>query len=225
MKISSLGYSIRRQLVDEFFFQRAAELSPHAKTLDLGGNKIQLRGKFHIQNYEFDVTCLNISTAKKPDIQADAFALPLGANYFDVVICSEVLEHLREPRLAVSQAHRVLRPGGIFLITVPFFYRMHGDPEDFGRYTSQYWDALLADVGFRLISIEFQGLFYLVITDILKQYLNYKIRNPVLRIVSSLPVGWLQKIATHLEGKPAVVADNFLSSFTTGFGIIAKKNE
>jgi 2-polyprenyl-6-hydroxyphenyl methylase/3-demethylubiquinone-9 3-methyltransferase len=49
----------------------------------------------------------------------DASVLPFPHGTFDVVVCIEVLEHLFEPQLAVAEALRVLKPGGLFLATVP----------------------------------------------------------------------------------------------------------
>jgi SAM-dependent methyltransferase len=45
--------------------------------------------------------------------------LPFPDESFDVVVCSEVLEHLLEPQAAVSDAWRVLRPSGLIVVTVP----------------------------------------------------------------------------------------------------------
>jgi SAM-dependent methyltransferase len=49
----------------------------------------------------------------------DASVLPFEAESFDVVVCSEVLEHLFEPQLAAAEAFRVLRPQGRLIVTVP----------------------------------------------------------------------------------------------------------
>lgn len=45
--------------------------------------------------------------------------LPFPDASFDLVWCSEVIEHLRDPELAVSEFKRVLRPGGQLLMTTP----------------------------------------------------------------------------------------------------------
>lgn len=52
-------------------------------------------------------------------VQAKAEDLPFDAAQFDVVVLSEVLEHLPIPALALAEAARVLRPGGLLLVTVP----------------------------------------------------------------------------------------------------------
>ena len=51
--------------------------------------------------------------------QADGLHLPFGAGRFDLVVCSEVLEHVPDPGQAVAEAARVLKPGGHLVVSVP----------------------------------------------------------------------------------------------------------
>jgi SAM-dependent methyltransferase len=53
--------------------------------------------------------------------QADVTKLPFANDSFDVVICSEVLEHIVDSRTAVAELVRVLKPGGDLVVTVPRF--------------------------------------------------------------------------------------------------------
>jgi methionine biosynthesis protein MetW len=50
---------------------------------------------------------------------ADAAELPFPDGSFDLVVCTEVLEHLFEPQRALGEIRRVLRPGGQMIVTVP----------------------------------------------------------------------------------------------------------
>jgi SAM-dependent methyltransferase len=52
-------------------------------------------------------------------MKADAYRLPFADGAFDVVICSEVLEHLHDYPAALREIRRVLKPGGRFAPTVP----------------------------------------------------------------------------------------------------------
>ena len=51
--------------------------------------------------------------------QANIAKLPFADGFFDVVICSEVLEHIDDDAGAISELMRVLKPGGDLVITVP----------------------------------------------------------------------------------------------------------
>lgn len=61
--------------------------------------------------------------------------IPLEDCSVDTILCSAVLEHIRNPRLLFSEMNRVLRPGGNALISVPFFYWLHATPFDYYRYS------------------------------------------------------------------------------------------
>jgi SAM-dependent methyltransferase len=50
--------------------------------------------------------------------------LPFEDESFDAVVAGELLEHLRDPQRAVAEAGRVLRPGGVFVASVPNVYRL-----------------------------------------------------------------------------------------------------
>jgi ubiquinone/menaquinone biosynthesis C-methylase UbiE len=78
---------------------------------------------------------LNIDVTSNPDIVADATEIPLQDASVDVVVCTEVLEHLATPALCVDEIWRVLKPGGIFIGSAPFVFPVHGDPSDYYRYT------------------------------------------------------------------------------------------
>lgn len=62
----------------------------------------------------------------------------------DAMLCTEVLEHSPEPQLLVNELHRVLKPGGVGLLTVPWSARYHYIPWDFHRFTPSALAALFA---------------------------------------------------------------------------------
>jgi SAM-dependent methyltransferase len=54
--------------------------------------------------------------------RADLLNLPFGDHSFDLVVCSEVLEHIREDRRAAAELSRVLKPGKNLVVSVPRFF-------------------------------------------------------------------------------------------------------
>jgi len=54
----------------------------------------------------------------------------------DTVMCFEVLEHVPDPARAMSELSRILKPGGVLLLTVPHLSRLHEEPHDYFRYTN-----------------------------------------------------------------------------------------
>lgn len=72
-----------------------------------------------------------------PGVQVvgDAQALGIADATFEVVLCTEVLEHLPEPQKAIDEMFRVLKPGGELLLTTRFLFPIHDAPHDYFRYT------------------------------------------------------------------------------------------
>ena len=82
------------------------------------------RGAFDIDTYDLDVVCVNISNRKRTDIKGDVADLPFADKSFNAAIYSEMFEYFPDPIKVIKDAHRVLRPGGPLLSTVPFLYRI-----------------------------------------------------------------------------------------------------
>lgn len=75
----------------------------------------------------------------------------------DAVICLEVLEHVPEPKHAVAEIARILRPGGVAILSVPHLSRLHEIPYDFYRYTEYGLRHLLQAAGMETIDLEIRG--------------------------------------------------------------------
>ena len=70
------------------------------------------------------------------DLVVDVRHMPeIASDSLDCVFCSGVLEHVDDVVAAVSECHRVLKAGGIFLVGVPFYQQVHRAPQDFWRFT------------------------------------------------------------------------------------------
>ncbi|MDB0066121.1 class I SAM-dependent methyltransferase [Gammaproteobacteria bacterium] len=61
----------------------------------------------------------SISNTKTSFLSGSAYSLPFCDDSFDLVVCSEVLEHLHDYKYAIKEINRVLKPGGQFLASVP----------------------------------------------------------------------------------------------------------
>jgi SAM-dependent methyltransferase len=94
-------------------------LGEHARVLDLGAG----RGSFPAPSYPFRTTRVDIERQPADPgahrVQADAARLPFRDGSFDAAVANHSLEHLRDPRRALSEVGRVLKPGGSLLVSVP----------------------------------------------------------------------------------------------------------
>lgn len=82
---------------------------------------------------------LDIDAECHPDICCDVHAIAWESNYFDTIIATEVLEHLYDPQKAIDEMRRVLKPGGVCILSTRFIYPYHHSPKDYFRFTE---DAL-----------------------------------------------------------------------------------
>lgn len=104
--------------------------------LDLGGKRENKRGSFQPPEDQARAWWyVNLDRSTKPNIYADVTQTPLKEQSVDCVICTEVLEHLKDPQACVDEIHRLLSTGGVALASTPFFYPVHADPHDFQRFT------------------------------------------------------------------------------------------
>ncbi|MGD9818775.1 MAG: class I SAM-dependent methyltransferase [Desulfomonilaceae bacterium] len=224
-----ISYTLRRYYVDQFHLKVFTDPKVRGGLiLDLGGNKRSKRGLFDIGCFSGSVIYSNLSLDKSPDVLNDAEYLPFNAQVFDSVICSELLEHLYNPRRALGEIHRVLKPRGTLLICVPFMVGIHGDPHDYGRYTDSFWRKSLDEIGFREIEIEFQGSFFSVMFDMLRSKIYGLIahwgkeRKISISIIGRI-LGLLKAKAIELDYKTNHELTSKAPSVTTGFGIRATK--
>ncbi|MBU1203303.1 class I SAM-dependent methyltransferase [Patescibacteria group bacterium] len=108
-------------------FARLLELSKDKKCLQIG-----VRRKKFSQNW---VSVDLYDKSDCIDYNYDIHDLKFVDNTFDAVVCNAVLEHVENPQKAISELHRVLKPGGLIWVEVPFNQPYHGSPNDFWRVT------------------------------------------------------------------------------------------
>ncbi len=125
---TGLTRKITRTRLDAFLKRHAH----HGKTLDIGCGNDQY-GHYFPNRTTFDI---QVRPGVTVDIVGDAHHLPMISDAsFDVILCTEVLEHLHTPVLAIAEFHRILRPGGLLLLTTRFIFPLHDVPGDYYRYT------------------------------------------------------------------------------------------
>lgn len=80
--------------------------------------------------------------------------LPIEDGVADTVVSLSVLEHLSEPGVMLSEAFRLLKPGGALVLEVPFMWHVHEAPHDFFRFTRHGLVHLIRRAGFDDVRVE-----------------------------------------------------------------------
>jgi SAM-dependent methyltransferase len=135
----------------EFAKQAASSIPKGATVLDAGAGEAPYRGLFTGAHYESTDFCLsgdknygNIS------FMCDLAHIPMPGSRYDLVLLTQVLEHVPEPGLVLQEIYRVLKPGGALWLTAPLFFEEHEIPHDYFRYTQYGLRHLLLITGFKI---------------------------------------------------------------------------
>jgi SAM-dependent methyltransferase len=80
--------------------------------------------------------------------------VPFRAGSFDAVVLMNVLEHVYNSRALFSSVKALLKPGGVFVVAIPFLLKVHQAPYDFVRYTHFSLERLGQECGLELLSLE-----------------------------------------------------------------------
>lgn len=87
------------------------------------------------------------------------------AGRFSGILCSEVLEHVARPWLALPKMREMMKSGGWLVVTTLTSFPIHGFPDDFYRYTPSGLKLLLEDAGFQNVDTENAGYVEIKLND------------------------------------------------------------
>lgn len=144
------------------------------RLLDVGCGQKPYNRLFEVDEYVgLEIDTPENRVLKQADHYYDGTRFPFPDASFDGVLCNQVLEHVFEPTAFLSEIHRVLRPGGRLLLTVPFVWDEHEQPCDYARYTSFGLRHLLEGGGFilreqRKVNADARVIFQLAIAYLYK---------------------------------------------------------
>ena len=94
----------------------------------------------------------------KIDVVSDIANIPLPDASFDVILCSEVFEHLADPLKALAEFSRLLKPKGTLIITAPFASFVHFAPHHYATGFSRYWyEYHLSEADFAIKELSANG--------------------------------------------------------------------
>jgi len=139
-------YLARRAL-----WQAMSDFRAHVsgKVLDVGCGTMPYRALYVVDRYVgLEIDSPQARARQRADDFYDGGRFPYPDASFDTVLCSEVLEHVFSPEQFLSEIARVLQRGGRLLLTAPFVWDEHEQPDDYARYSSFGLRFLLERSGF-----------------------------------------------------------------------------
>jgi ubiquinone/menaquinone biosynthesis C-methylase UbiE len=119
--------------------RRVSKTLAKGKMLEIGAGTESYKKYFP----KLDVISTDIVNIPHIDEIADVTDLKYDAGTFDYVLCVNVLEHIFEYQKAIDEIHRILKPGGMAFIEVPFLLPLHDIPKDYWRFTEFTLERLL----------------------------------------------------------------------------------
>jgi len=144
------------------------DLAPAERALDLGCGDGRLTAALratHLTAADVSQVALDRARSRLPDaklvhLEPDE-PLPFEDNEFDLVVCVETIEHVRDTQLLFSEVRRVLRPGGRLALTTPasarwrvvLFGLEHPFSPHLRSYTRRNLRSVLEAMGFQIVSL------------------------------------------------------------------------
>jgi len=153
---------------DAWVIKQASLVPANSLVIDIGAGSCPYRQYFSHCDYKTqDFASLSPEQLRgangydKIDYLSDATNIPVNDGSFDVILCTEVLEHLPDPIKVIHEFSRILKSGGKLLLTAPLGSGIHQEPYHFyGGYTPYWYQKFLTESGFSDISVEPNGGFF-----------------------------------------------------------------
>lgn len=159
----------------DFVWQAAQSTAPNSIVIDAGSGYSPYRAFFnHAKYFSIDSgqgdagwNYSNIS------IRGDLCQLPFSSNIADIVICTQVLEHVPEPQIVIEELYRIMKPNGVLYLTAPQGWGEHQVPHDYFRFTSFALNRMFSHAGFSEIVIQPMGGFFIYLGNRIAQAPKY----------------------------------------------------
>lgn len=212
-----------RKIINRFINLAKRKKKP-LHILDLGCGYKPFRTLFSKKDNYIGV---DISENSYADVIADSQNLPFKDNLFDVIICSEIIEHCSNEYKLIKEIRRVSKNQTLVYISLPFIFPLHGVPEDFNRFTKYKLKALFQKDTILLLK-ESNNLFVSVFiySSIILRILfgATKLLYPIY-VLNNLLCLLAEKLSNLYRNKKGFIAEYWeyaLKAFPMGYAMIVR---
>ena len=194
------------------------------KILDVGCGNKPYETLFNTTKEKYVGCDVVQSSENKVDVISKATEIAFESNSFDTVFSTQVMEHVDNSDLMMSECNRVLKPGGIFILSVPLCWELHEEPYDFFRFTKYGLKELCDRNNFEVIEIVPNGGKWAAIMqmNINMIYSTFKKKN---LFIKGLKFLFINLHLTELINRIAIKADDrfFDPLLTLNYLLVARK--
>jgi SAM-dependent methyltransferase len=186
--------AVKSEIVS-FIENATRQMSPGRSILDVGCGSRAYERLFTGHQYTGIDVAESGRESKKPDLFFDGKNIPLSNSTVDMVLSTEVFEHVEDLDHLIKDIHRVLKPQGSLLVTVPFMWGEHEMPYDFRRFTSVGLRDYLKRNGFEIVSQEQGTVGLAAFLNLGLSEINHSFgRSPVQRLKRTLATAGLKSL-------------------------------
>ena len=215
---SSSTWVIRSALA-RWLREQAAELAPRAplRVLDVGCG-VKPYYPFFASIVD-DYVGVDVVENPAAELRGPVEALPVGDGAFDVVLCTQVLEHCDDPAQAVRELRRVTAPGGRVLASTHGVQVYHPSPVDYWRWTHEGLRKLFADnAAWAELRVEPAAGTGSALAMLLAVYVEIALR----RTAAARPPVWLlNRVGAGLDARSAMLRTPVPGSLIPNLHVVA----
>ena len=174
--------------IDKFVISALREQPAGGLVLDAGAGECRFRQPSKNLHYIATDTVWGDPTwdYSKIDVVSSIDNLCFVSYAFDLIICTQVLEHVKEPQQVIDELFRALKKEGVICLTAPQGWGVHQAPHDYYRFTCYALHYLLENSGFEKITITPSCGYFGYLANrltVLPKTLFWQISNRLVRII------------------------------------------
>ena len=222
VKKNAAGYIVLHYLIRDL--KIAISQFASGKILDVGCGNKPYESLFNTTAENYIGCDIVQSSEHKVDILCKATDIDAEDNFFDTAFSTQVMEHVDNSDLMMSECNRILKPGGIFILSVPFCWELHEEPYDFFRFTKYGLKELCERNNFEVVELIPNGGKWAAIMqmNINMVYSTFKRNNLFIKGFKFL---FINLHLTELINRLAIQLDNrfFDPLLTLNYVLVARK--
>jgi SAM-dependent methyltransferase len=166
---------------------------------------------------------VDVQENRNADVHGAVEELPLEDGAFDVVLCTQVLEHVDDPARAVRELLRVTAPGGRVLASTHGVMLYHPNPQDLWRWTHTGLERLFRDAGFADVTVRPGAGSAEALAMLAGNYLHLLAKRAGAARLARPAIALLNRVAAALDRRVALLRDPVPGALFANLHVVAVK--